>query len=154
MDKIVVSQEMYVSCVCGNDCNMTVHHRRPKSIGGSDEEPNLIRLPTCLHQAWHQVFGNSNAGQIASYISRRRLLVEEIVSTPRWWDMLDDSISQADALSTYVLHPRNERLPHMTTEAKNVWHNILFSHLGTSAKIIQEINQYYLDPCYRLALVR
>lgn len=40
------------------------HHRRPKSIGGTDAPANISYVPARLHKHWHTLFGNMNAFQI------------------------------------------------------------------------------------------
>ena len=40
------------------------HHRRPKSIGGTDAPANISYVPARLHKYWHTLFGNMNAFQI------------------------------------------------------------------------------------------
>lgn len=40
------------------------HHRRPKSIGGTDAPSNISYVPAKLHKFWHILFGNMNAFQI------------------------------------------------------------------------------------------
>lgn len=41
------------------------HHRKPRSIGGTDLERNLSYVPVKHHRAWHNIFGNMSAPQIA-----------------------------------------------------------------------------------------
>ncbi len=45
------------------------HHRKPKSIGGGSEPPNTIYVPDYKHRAWHTLFGNMTARQIADEIN-------------------------------------------------------------------------------------
>lgn len=45
------------------------HHRRPRSIGGDDEERNLSTVPRIKHEAWHMLFSNASAEQIAEIIN-------------------------------------------------------------------------------------
>jgi hypothetical protein len=40
------------------------HHRRSKSIGGTDDPANISYVPPRLHKHWHTLFGNMNAFQI------------------------------------------------------------------------------------------
>lgn len=41
------------------------HHRRPKSLFGSSEPPNTIRVPHKKHEAYHLLFGNKHPTEIA-----------------------------------------------------------------------------------------
>ncbi len=45
------------------------HHRRPRSMGGSDSPYNISWVPRDLHNSWHTLFGNMNAYQIANRIN-------------------------------------------------------------------------------------
>ncbi len=46
------------------------HHRKPRSLGGTDDQSNLSLVSKVLHQAWHLLFGNKNPFQIARIINR------------------------------------------------------------------------------------
>lgn len=50
--------------------NMTRHHKKPKSIGGSDSPENISMLPKNLHSAWHCLFKTYDAHRIASLINK------------------------------------------------------------------------------------
>lgn len=52
-----------------NEADTSRHHRRPKSIGGSNEPPNVVRVPNHKHQAWHVLFSNMTAQQILEQIN-------------------------------------------------------------------------------------
>ena len=49
----------------------STHHRKPTSIGGSDDSRNKIELPTKRHEAWHTLFQNWSADRIAAEINDR-----------------------------------------------------------------------------------
>jgi hypothetical protein len=50
-----------------------IHHKRPVSKGGHDGQingiPNKIAVPVKKHQAWHQLFYNSDPETIAQTIN-------------------------------------------------------------------------------------
>ncbi len=46
------------------------HHRRPKSIGGTDAPSNISFVPAKLHKCWHTLFGNMNAFQIKDELNQ------------------------------------------------------------------------------------
>jgi len=46
------------------------HHRRPRSIGGSNKDCNISLVYRDQHTAWHQLFRNFEAEQIAEIINR------------------------------------------------------------------------------------
>jgi hypothetical protein len=41
------------------------HHRRSRSLGGSDSLSNISYVPRGLHRDWHTLHGNLNAKQIS-----------------------------------------------------------------------------------------
>lgn len=45
------------------------HHRKCRSNGGTDDESNVVLVPTHLHQAWHVLFKNWKAELIAKFIN-------------------------------------------------------------------------------------
>jgi len=48
---------------------MTIHHRRPISLGGLDRPWNISYITHEIHKAWTIVAGNMNAEQICNYIN-------------------------------------------------------------------------------------
>ena len=46
------------------------HHRLPKSRGGRDSGQNISVVPVNQHQAWHTMFNNMQAWEIADKINR------------------------------------------------------------------------------------
>lgn len=45
------------------------HHRRPRSLDGSDDPSNIYRLPPNSHKNWHILAGNMNAMQICRVVN-------------------------------------------------------------------------------------
>lgn len=45
------------------------HHRRPTSLGGTNNPSNIYNIHPILHNAWHTLFGNMNAYQICNAIN-------------------------------------------------------------------------------------
>ncbi len=45
------------------------HHRRPRSLGGSNDRSNISYVPGWEHRHWHTLFGNMNAIQICNTIN-------------------------------------------------------------------------------------
>jgi hypothetical protein len=52
-----------------NGKTVSVHHRKPRSIGGTEEARNKIELPINHHRAWHRLFQNWTAERIAQEIT-------------------------------------------------------------------------------------
>ena len=46
------------------------HHRKPKSRGGGNHGRNISVVPVNQHQAWHTMFNNMQAWEIADKINR------------------------------------------------------------------------------------
>jgi hypothetical protein len=55
----------------------TRHHRKPRSVGGSDRKDNISRIPEDLHRAWHLLFANNPPHTIAN-------LINEFYIDPDW----------------------------------------------------------------------
>ena len=49
------------------------HHRLPRSLGGKSNKFNISHLPYFLHVAWHVLFRNWTAHEIAKEINLRYL---------------------------------------------------------------------------------
>ena len=51
----------------------TKHHLRCRSNGGTNEASNIVYIPEDKHRAWHLLFGNMEAPEIAAVINRMYL---------------------------------------------------------------------------------
>ena len=45
------------------------HHRRPRSRGGTDHHSNISHVRQTDHRAWHTLFGNMLADEVAAMIT-------------------------------------------------------------------------------------
>lgn len=45
------------------------HHRRPRSRGGTDHHSNISHVRQSEHRAWHTLFGNMLADEVAAMIT-------------------------------------------------------------------------------------
>jgi len=45
------------------------HHRRPKSLDGTDDPRNISIVDNNHHKWWHIIFGNMNAYQICGHLN-------------------------------------------------------------------------------------
>lgn len=52
---------------------LTKHHRKPTSIGGTSSDKNISHVPRNQHGAWHLLFSNHTAPTIASIITEKWL---------------------------------------------------------------------------------
>ena len=48
---------------------LTVHHRKPKALGGTDDESNLSILTLIKHRSYHHCFGVMTPEEIARELS-------------------------------------------------------------------------------------
>jgi hypothetical protein len=48
----------------------TRHHRKPTSIGGTNEKRNISFVPQKQHEAWHTLFENKTPLQIVTKINK------------------------------------------------------------------------------------
>lgn len=51
----------------------STHHRKPRSLGGTNDRRNLSELPRSRHAAWHTLFQNWTPQMIAEEINERYL---------------------------------------------------------------------------------
>jgi len=61
----------------------STHHRKPRSIGGTNDPANLSELPRSRHAAWHTLFQNFDAERIAVEINTRYLDPEYVMVAER-----------------------------------------------------------------------
>ena len=45
------------------------HHRKPRSRQGKNDDRNISIVPVVKHRAWHILFGNTSATEIAKLIT-------------------------------------------------------------------------------------
>lgn len=49
---------------------ITRHHRKPRSLGGGNEPENISHIKFKFHEAWHLLFGDKPAKEIAEEINK------------------------------------------------------------------------------------
>lgn len=54
----------------GKKVRVNRHHRKPKSRGGDNSVGNISRVEVNKHRAWHTLFENMTAQEIANEINR------------------------------------------------------------------------------------
>lgn len=148
------------------------HHRRPTSIGGTDDPVNISRVSIGKHVAWHLLFKNNVPLEIAKIINTIWLDPDytivvantESVEKPR----------QENSYSIYFLEKtrehrrlkqesRHHRRPKSLGGGGHSWNismveqkehaawHILFSNM-TPEEIVAEINAVWLDRAFNFAL--
>lgn len=53
--------------------HLNKHHRKPTSIGGTNEERNISEVGKTQHEAWHKLFHNHTAAIICHIINSQWL---------------------------------------------------------------------------------
>jgi hypothetical protein len=48
---------------------VTEHHRRPRSRGGTNDQSNISLVTDTQHRAWHTLFGNLEPEQVVERIN-------------------------------------------------------------------------------------
>lgn len=46
------------------------HHRKPRSLGGSNKARNISKVPSHLHKNWHALFKNWTPERIVQEINK------------------------------------------------------------------------------------
>lgn len=114
------------------------HHRRPRSLGGTETPGNIYNVDPKLHNAWHTLFGNMNAYQICNSINvssckpKRKTLVCEFING-----------KPVKLCGEY----ESKKL----TKRTRAW-ELLFKGL-TFEETINYINNCWLDPAYHFYLI-
>jgi len=112
----------------------TKHHRLPKSLCGKDLIRNISHVPQLHHRAWHNLFGNLSAPQIAHQLCRLFPDYHFLV-TPRV-PMKNIVLSQNTGTA------KSRRLIDKSIQ-------ILWGDMGMT-RIVDSINERWLDPDFRL----
>lgn len=50
---------------------LTKHHRKPTSIGGTNEDRNISYVPEGQHRSWHDVVSNHTAQTICHILNEK-----------------------------------------------------------------------------------
>lgn len=117
---------------------VNTHHRRPRSIGGSNEGRNRSEVNQIRHSLWHDIFGSNHAQEIALVMNKYELFGQGVVI---------DLVPTSDEYDTYQKGGRG-RLS--KTWAAPTFQALFYGY--TVEEIINEINSVWLDPDYRIVL--
>lgn len=113
------------------------HHRRPRSLGGKDDFSNISYVRKKDHCAWHLLFGNMNAYQIADWLNHHL-----IQNKPENVKIICEFINGSEVKIQGENNSKNR------TKTLKAWSR-LFG--GMSFKdAIACINNMWLDPSYHL----
>lgn len=116
------------------------HHRRPRSLGGSNDSSNISYVRREQHRSWHTLFGNLNAFQVCNKINAFSWKPEGVTVVCKFINGNEVSRMGEGRGS------RNAR------KLKAAW-ELLFGKYGFQENI-NYINHVWLDPSYHLYVKR
>lgn len=116
------------------------HHRRPRSLDGSNSLYNKSWVDEGLHNAWHVIFGNMNAYQIANYINS--------FDCPYKPDNVYVVCKFINGEEVTKCGSSNKNLSRKGSKIMSSWH-ILFKNMNFE-DTTSFINNVWLDPSYHL----
>lgn len=116
------------------------HHRRPRSLGGSNSSYNKSWVEEDLHNAWHVIFGNMNAYQIANHINSFGVPYK-----PENVYVFSRFINGEEVLKC---GSSNKNISKKDSKIRSSWHK-LFKNMNFEYTVYF-INNVWLDPSYHL----
>lgn len=126
------------------DQKLTVHHRRPRSIGGlPNARSNRSYVREGEHQAWHTMFGNMNAYQICNLINSLPARYK-----PYHVFLVCQFINGHPVTmcgTTHCSDPENNTFYF-------AWRKV-FGSMKKFKSVVEYINNVFLDPSYHLYVV-
>lgn len=114
------------------------HHRRPRSLEGSNAPANISYIEKRKHDAWHILVGNMNVYQIAEYFNETPYKPENIKI-------------RCELINGSEVKKEGENNSKNMSKIKKAW-NILFVDCENFEQIIAYVNSVLLDPSYHLYL--
>jgi hypothetical protein len=111
------------------------HHRRPRSIGGTDAQSNLSSVERHLHDAWHVLVGNMNAYQTCDFLNYLPFKPKGIIIVCKF-------------INGSKVTMKGENNFKNKAKIRKAW-KILFQDWEFT-EIISTINNIWLDPSYHL----
>ncbi len=111
------------------------HHRRARSLGGSEKPSNISNVEAVKHRAWHTLFGNLNAYQTCKRIN-------ELIYKPSNVNVICKFINGSEVVGSGKYYSKKRG------KVSSAWET-LFSNLEFD-EVIKYINNVWLDPSYHL----
>lgn len=109
------------------------HHRRPRSLNGTDSPENISYVVKRDHLNWHTLFGNLNAYQICKQLNMCKY-------KPLGINIVCKFINGVEVYKTGKNNSKKE------TKISYAWYS-LFKNMEFE-EIIKYINNVWLDPSY------
>lgn len=117
---------------------LTIHHRRPRSLGGVNKNWNISYIPMDVHRAWTIITGNMNAEQICNHINQ--------IFKPKGLTVICVFINGHRCVKT---GSSGTKVPEKQFYA---W-NVIFKEQISFQNKINYINNVLIDPSYRLYVI-
>jgi hypothetical protein len=114
------------------------HHRRQRSLKGSESPSNISYVDPRLHENWHLLFGNLNAYQICELLQKEPEIPKGVFITCEFING-----SPVETEGKHYCKNKNKR--------RIAW-GILFGDMPFS-EIISYINNVWLDPAYHFYFI-
>lgn len=142
-------------------CNKTRHHRKPESLGGSGDIRNISYVTRTKHAAWHVLFDNSSATEVAELFGlywrdfgNESVFSRDVVEIGS--SVLDDLVRIHEMKEVFTKSDI-ERIKktlslHKEKSKKRLAWLVLFKRFSSLQKIIDHINSVWIDPDFRLEL--
>lgn len=115
--------------------SLTIHHRKPTSIGGGEEPRNKSEIVLFKHQAWHILYQNRPA----------ELIIPRFQTD---YEIFGTDYHKSEFFTEYCQRVANSN--HKRIRRQEAWH-ILYGGM-TLSEMIEETNTIYLDPDYEVYL--
>jgi hypothetical protein len=136
----------------------TIHHRKPVSRGGNNDNENMVKVPKSHHKAWHALFDNYGADQILQnlqeywnfYSGGDHTYEAKQIGASTLKSMLD--LYQNDLSMEEVVKIKKILLQHRRWMRRCKSWILLFGGKQLP-EVISIINSKWLDPEYELRIV-
>lgn len=119
--------------MCKDQIVTEKHHRKPRSLGGTESPANVSYVISRYHKNWHTLFGNMNAYQVCCQINKSKFKAKELRVVCKF-------INGIEVLKS------GENFSKKQTKTSYAWYS-LFKDLEFE-EIIKYINNVWLDPSY------
>lgn len=112
------------------------HHRRPRSLDGTEDPANKSLVPAKKHRAYHVIFGNMNAYQVRDAIN-----YSKFIGKP------DDMVVICKFINGKRVNKKGENNSKKTKKVVRAY-QILFEGIDDFRDKIAYLNSTFLDPAY------
>lgn len=125
--------------MCKDQIVTEEHHRRPRSLGGTENRANVSYVISRDYKNWHTLLGNMNAYQICNQLNKCTYKPPALKITCKF-------INGVEVLKS------GENYSKKKTKISYAWYS-LFKDMEFE-EIIKYINNVWLDPSYHLYVIK